>query len=368
MMRAIFGATGDYDRLDRYLHEAEALAGSIGDVLRLAQVNVAKALTLNFRGDLDASIHCGVRARDLAGNIGNHSVSLAATVYIGQARMWRGDFQQAVDLLDSNTWTKGALRHERIITTGTTSVLWLGMLGASAAYLGDFARAAPICQQACEIADEGRRPYDVALAYWYAGFVASHQGDVSKASIDLEHAWGVCNTNQVYSLLPILGTTLGYTYALSGRLADGIKHLERAVGLSCKANFAYAEAWSTTYLGFAKAIAGQYAHVLKDASRALELARKHNFRAVEAAALRLLGDYHLRNATRDAKAAEAQYSLGSDIASECGMRPELAHCLRGLAEARLTLGKSCEAQIVLERSRKLCNEMGLKEVAGLGSR
>lgn len=362
MMRAIFGATGDYDRLDRYLLEAEALAESIGDSLRLAQVNVAKALTSNFRGDLDASIQCGVRARDLAGNIGNHTVSLAATVYIGQARMWRGDFKQAVDLLDGNSWTKGALRHERIITTGTTSVLWLGMLGASAAYLGDFARAALICKEACGIADEGRRPYDVALAYWYAGFVASHQGDVCKALIALEHAWGVCNSNQVYSLVPILGTTLGYTYALSSRKADGIKHLEQAVGFSCKANFAYAEAWSTTYRGFANAVAGQYAHTFKDANRALELARNHKFRAVEAAALRLLGEYYLHGATRDAIVAEVQYALGSEIASELGLRPELAHCLRGLAEARFTLGRSGEAQIALERSRKLCNEMGLREV------
>ena len=368
MMRAIFGATGDYDQLDRYLLEAEGLAESIGDLLRLAQVNVAKALTLNFRGDLDASIQCGVRARNIAGNIGNHSVTLAATVYIGQAHMWRGDFRQAVDLLESNLgWAKGALRHERIITTGTTSVLWLGMLGASAAYLGDFAKAARICKEACEIADEGRRPYDVALAYWYAGFVVSHQGDVSKALIALEHAWGVCNANQVYSLLPILGTTLGYTYALSGRQAEGIKHLERALEFSRKANFVYAEAWSTAYLGLTNAFAGQYAHVLKQANRALELARKHKFRAVEAAGLRLLGDYYLRSSTRDAQAAEAKYGLGSDIALEFGMRPELAHCLSGLAEARFTLGQSREAQVVLERSRKLCNEMGLREVTRLAS-
>ena len=253
----------------------------------------------------------------MAGNIGNHSVSLAATVYIGQARMWRGDFQQAVDLLDSNTWTKGALRHERIITTGTTSVLWLGMLGASAAYLGDFARAAPICQQACEIADEGRRPYDVALAYWYAGFVASHQGDVSKASIDLEHAWGVCNTNQVYSLLPnVLEQRWDTRTRCPVVWPMGSSIWSEQFDSHARQTLLMRTHQRSTYLGFAKAIAGQYAHVLKDASRALELARKHNFRAVEAAALRLLGDYHLRNATRDAKAAEAQYSLGSDIASE----------------------------------------------------
>jgi len=361
MMRAIFGATGEYDRLERYLREAEALAESIDDQLRLAQINVAKALTLNFRGDLEASIRCGVRARDIAENIGNPNVSLAASVYIAQARMWRGEFRQAIDLLANNlSWTKGSLRHERIVTTGTTSVLWLGMLGASEAYLGDFVQAAAICREACEIADEGQRPYDVALAYWYAGFVASHQGDIPKALLALEHGWEVCNANQVYSLLPILGTTLGYSYALSGRQADGIRHLERAVGFSRKANFHYAEAWSTVYLGFANALAGRHENIPTHANRALALARMHKFRAVEASSLRLLGEYYLRRSTGDFQAADLNYALGGEIASEFGLRPELAHCLSGLAETRIRMGHDAES--ALERSHKLCNEMGLIEL------
>lgn len=46
-----------------------------------------------------------------------------------------------------------------------SSVLWLGMLGASQARLGNFAAAIETARKACEIADEVRRPADIAIAY-----------------------------------------------------------------------------------------------------------------------------------------------------------------------------------------------------------
>ena len=92
------------------------------------------------------------------------------------------------------------------------------------------------------------------MAYWWAGFIRSHKGDVPQALQYLEHGFGVCRSSQINYLVPILSTSLGYTYALAGRAAEGIALLTKALGFCRASKFTYGEAWSSAYLGFANLI------------------------------------------------------------------------------------------------------------------
>src|SRR5205823_5688019 len=114
-----------------------------------------------------------------------------------------------------------------------------------------------------------------ALAYWWAGFVSGHKGDVHAALRYLEHGFNVCRNSQINYLLPILSTSLGYTYALAGRAEQGIPLLERALAFNRGAKFTYGEAWSSVYLGFANLLDNRYLGMLDNARSILELARKH---------------------------------------------------------------------------------------------
>lgn len=345
-LRAILGATTEYPTLERCLREAEAMAHSIEDRPRLAAINVAQTFVHNWQGDLDAGVECGERGLRIAREIKNNLLELSASSFLGQAYMWRGDFRQSLALLRENqSWTSGPLRQERIGTTGTSSVLWLGMLAASHAYLGNFRQASAAAQQACAIADEVRRPYDMALAYWYAGFVLSHQGDAAGALTSLEHGYQICRSAQISFLVPVLSTSLGHTYSLIGRASDGVELLARAVGFSQSAKFPYGVAWSTVYLGFAKLLAGRADGVTAEAEGALDLATRHHYRAVEASARRLMAEACHRSKQLDA--AETSYLEALKIASELGLRPEMAHCQRGLAQTYFQMGRSTEGDQLL---------------------
>jgi class 3 adenylate cyclase/tetratricopeptide (TPR) repeat protein len=351
-LRAIFGATADYPALEDCLREAEALAVSIEDRPRLAAISVAQTLVHNWRGDLDASIECGERALGIAREIKSNRLELPASFYLGQAYMWRGDFQRSLALLQNNrAWTAGPLRQERIGTTGTSSVLWMGMLAASHAYLGNFRDGTVAAEEACEIADEVRRPYDVALAYWYAGFVLSHQGNVSSALVSLEHGYQVCRSAQISFLIPVLSTSLGYAYALSGRADEGIALLSKALEFSQSVKFHYGVAWSTTYLGFAKLHAGHTEGVLEHGRHALDLASNHHYRAVEVTARRLMAEAYQRDG--ELGPAEAFYRQSFELASQLGLRPEQAHCQNGLAQIYVRSGRSGEG----DRHAKLATEL-----------
>ena len=359
-LRPIFGATANYNRLEDCLAEAESLATSIDDRPRLAAINVARSFVHNWRGELDASIECGLRARNIAREIGDRAMDVGASFYLGQAYMWRGDFQQSVVVLEDNlAWVDGPLRYQRIGTTGTGSVLWLGMLGASHGRLGNFEVAIDAARKACLIADEVQRPYDIALAYWWAGFIWSHKGDVPMALQRLEHGFEVCRASQINYLVPILSTSLGYTYVLAGRPTEGITLLTKALGSSRANRFTYGEAWSSVYLGFAKLLDNDYEGMLDHARSVLELARKHKYRAIEVDALRLLGDVYRNGAAPSLEEAERHYLQACEMCLELGLRPEYARCQIGLGQTLMQSGRLAEAERLFDSASQLCRSMGL---------
>ena len=359
-LRPVCGATADYDRLEYCVAEAESLAESIDDRPRLAAVNDAWSFVHNWRGELDASIDRCLRARSIAREVGNGALELGASFRLGQAYMWRGDFQQSVALLEDNlAWIDGPLRHLRLGSTGTGSVLWLGMLGASRGRLGNFPAAMDAAQKACLIADEIQRPYDIALAYWWAGFIRSHKGDVPAALRYLEHGFEVCRSSQVNFLVPVLSTSLGYAYALAGRTAEGIALLTKALGFYRASKFTYGEAWSSAYLGFAKLLNNDYEGMLDHARSVLELARKHKYRAIEVDALRLLGDVYRKGPAPAQDEAERHYIQAREMCLELGLRPELARCEIGLGQTLVQSGRQADAERLFDSASQLCRTMGL---------
>jgi tetratricopeptide (TPR) repeat protein len=359
-LRPIFAATAEYDRLEHCLAEAETLATSIDDRPRLAAINVARSFVHNWRGELDASIQCGLRARGIAREIGDRAVDIGASFYLGQAYMWRGDFRQSLAVLEDNlSWIDGPMRYQRVGTTGTGSVLWLGMLGASHGRLGNFEVAIDATRTACRIADEVKRPADIALAYWWAGFIWSHRGNVPQALQALEHGFEVCRSSQINYLVPILSTSLGYTYALAGRIAEGISMLANSVEISRASNFTYGQAWSSVYLGFAKLLDNNYEGMLDHAKGVLELARAYKYRAIEVDALRLLADIYRSAPGPDQTAAERHYREACEMSLELGLQPEYARCQIGLAQTLMLSGREAEAESLFEQASLLCRSMGL---------
>jgi class 3 adenylate cyclase/tetratricopeptide (TPR) repeat protein len=362
-LRPVFVAIADFDRLERYLADAETMAGSIQDQQRLAAIDVARAFVHNARGELDATIERGARARNIARTIGNIGLEVGATFYLGQAYMWRGDFRQAVAVLEDNmAWIDGPLRHQRVGTTGTSSVLWLGMLGASQGRLGNFAAAIDTARKACLIADEVRRPADIAIAYWWAGFVLEHKGDIPAALQYLEHGFNVCRTGQINYLLPIISTSLGHAYALAGRAKQGIPLLEKALAFNRGAKFTYGEAWSSVYLGFANLLDNRYGGMLDEARNILELARKHRYRAIEVDALLLLGDVYRNPSAPAREEAERCYLQACDLSSELGLRPEYARCQMALGQLLMESGRQAEAERLIDSAVQLCRSIGMVEI------
>jgi len=134
-------------------------------------------------------------------------------------------------------------------------------------------------------------------------------------------------------MAPLVAGDLGHAYILAGRIADGLRLLERAVEQS-------ASVPRLVYLAEGFLRAGRADDATHTADRALERARHYQERGNEAWALRLLGE--IAAVPPDVEQAEAYYRQALALAEELGMRPLVAHCHLGLGTLYQRVGRSDE--------------------------
>jgi tetratricopeptide (TPR) repeat protein len=175
----------------------------------------------------------------------------------------------------------------------------------------------------------------------------------------LEHGFEVCRASQINYLVPILSTSLGYTYVLAGRPAEGITLLTKALGFCRASKFTYGEAWSSVYLGFANLLDNNFEGMLDHAQRVLELARAHKYRAIEVDALRLLAEVYRSGAAPSVEQAERHYLQACELCLELGLRPEYVRCQIGLGQTLMQSGRQAEAERLFDSASQLCRSMGL---------
>jgi tetratricopeptide (TPR) repeat protein len=117
--------------------------------------------------------------------------------------------------------------------------------------------------------------------------------------------------------------SLGYAYALAGRVAEALPLLERVLEEAERAGCLAEQALSVTWLSEAYLLAGHREEVRASTTRAL--ARTQQERGHEAWALRLLGEMAAQCQPLGVEPAAAPYREALALADALGMRPLQAH-------------------------------------------
>jgi tetratricopeptide (TPR) repeat protein len=149
--------------------------------------------------------------------------------------------------------------------------------------------------------------------------------------------------------------SLGYAYALSGRIAEGIPLLEHALSATETMGLGTYQPLVLMYLGEAHVLAGQLENALELAGRALTLTRERGQRSSEAWALRLLGEVSARRSPPEH--ADGHYRGALALAEELGMRPLVAHCHLGLGKLYRRTGNLKQAHEHLTSATTMYREM-----------
>jgi tetratricopeptide (TPR) repeat protein len=239
------------------------------------------------------------------------------------------------------------------------------------AELGEFAEAMAHAEEAGRIAREIDHPRSLLLAYRSLGLVFLRLGDLMQAIPPLERAVELCRVIPAPVHFDITAAHLGYAYALSGRVPEGVALMKEALA-DPAATGTSNHALLLAYLGEAHLLAGRRDDALAVARRALDLAHGQKERGNEAWVLRLLGEIAAQADPPDPESAQAHYSQALARAEELGMRPLVAHCHLGLGKLYRRTGKPDQAYDHLTTARTMYREVGMtfwpeKTEAALGS-
>jgi tetratricopeptide (TPR) repeat protein len=169
----------------------------------------------------------------------------------------------------------------------------------------------------------------------------------------------LCRVTPVPLLFDITAGHLGYAYALSGRLPEGVALLEEALA-DPAATGTSNHPLILAYLGEAHLRAGRRDDALAVAQRGLELAQRQKERGNEAWVLRLLGEIAAHADPANVESAETHYSQALARADELGMRPLAAHCHLGLGKLYRRTSDRVKAQKHLTTAATMYREMDMR--------
>ena len=343
-----------------HARQAETLAESLGDERQLARAIMGLAAGAWTWGDLDRALELGERAQIIANRLNDVALQTLANYIRGLSGQTTGNYRQSAEALRRvSEALQGDRRYEILLTgAGLGSVNSRTRLVWCLAELGEFADALVHSEEALQIASEVDHSSSLVLAYRSLGFVFLRRGAILQAIQALERAVELCKVAEARVLFDITAGHLGYAYALSGRLPEGVILIEEALA-DPEVTGTTHRALLLAYLGEAYLLAGRRDDSETVAQRALDLAHQQKERGNEAWVLRLLGDIAAHGDPPDLESAEGHYTQALVQANDLGMRPLAAHCHFLLGKLFCGTSEDAKAQGHLTTAVSLYREMDM---------
>ncbi len=357
-IRPALGASGDYGIILQLLDEAEALARSTADTDNLSTVLADKIHVLYQRGNIEMAISTGQSAIATL-TAADERIMAQINSNLAQAYFFRGDLARAlasvepfVDKLNTD-W-----RHDRIGSTATSSVLWLSNRAGMLAECGRFPSAVSLAQQVLDIASETQRPFDMALAEGWYGFILSRQGKTSDAINHLRLAYSITTQHQLKFMQIWNGYWLGLALLNTTEIEEVIQLQTEALKSCQQLGLVSVGILARVALANALNLANQREKAFAEAQKSLNLIQKTNMNWAKPAALRCraISTLHQKSDTQnDRPLSDLQEAI--DICVQQGTYPELANCYQAQGEHYCSLGRVSEGENAMQKAAELRLEM-----------
>jgi tetratricopeptide (TPR) repeat protein len=214
------------------------------------------------------------------------------------------------------------------------------------ANMGAFAEGMVVAEESVQMAEAIAQPYSIAIALHCVGFLCRCQGELSHAIPVLQRGLALCQEVHIARWVPLIASTLGVAYALSGRTTEALPLLTQTIE-HMPTGRQGAEILTLAELSEALLLVGRVEDASALADQLHELSRTHPGRGYQAQACRLLGDIAMHRDPPDLDQAEARYHEAITLAEAPGMRPLQAHCHRGLGTLYAQRGQREQAHTEL---------------------
>ncbi len=357
-LRTALFPLGEFERILGCLREAEDLARTLDDQQRLGQLSVYLCHNFQMTGHPTEGRAFGEYAQAIAESLGDVLLQVTGNLYFGLACVGTGEYRRAADLLLHVLQLLEAVPIQELFgQPGFPAVSVRGFLGWVLAELGKFEDGIIHGREGIRIAEVLDHPYSLANVCWHLACLHIIRGEFNHAVALLERALALSREWNLTFFSALSTGSLGYAYALSGRVAEGIPLLEHALSAIETMRLVVHQPLFLAYLGEAYVLADRLGDALAFAGRALTLAHERGQRGWEVRPLWLLGEVTAR---RDPpEKAEAHYRDALALAEELGMRPLVAHCHLGFSKLYRRTGKRQEAEEHLATATTMYRDMDM---------
>ena len=334
----------ELDRVIEHLRAAEILAQSLGDKRRLARTYGYLVHFFTLIGDREQAAAASLKGLNLARSLADSTIQIELNYYLGRARYYAGDYDEAIDLQRRNIETLvGEKIHDRFDMECPPSILCRVFLVMCLAEIGELSLAIKYGAEAVQIANEMEHSFGAVYADAALGIAHIRKGELAAAIAVLERGLERCRTADIPVQFPLVASPLGLAYARTGRIVEGISLLEQAVEQTASRRIS-GQAFRVAWLSEAYLRADRVREASDQAELALELARKYQEKGREAWILRLLGLIHDRQNPADTATVESDFRQALERAIQLKMRPLEALCRFNLGELYGRLGDKDKAR------------------------
>jgi class 3 adenylate cyclase/DNA-binding winged helix-turn-helix (wHTH) protein/tetratricopeptide (TPR) repeat protein len=350
----------DFERTLIYLREAEALAVTLDDPHRLAEVLLFLSRHFSFMGAHDQAITAAQRVLTLVSVSGDIALRARANQRLGMIALCQGNYHRAIDCLGQTVaFLDGAQRHERFGTSTVFAASSCAWLAWGHAELGTFPEGRALGDEGLQIAEAVNHPASLLVALWGSGLLALRKGNLPRALVLLERAMSICQDTDLPTFFSRIAAALGSAYALAGRVADAVALLPHTVEQAMTTEPVEFQALYSLTSGETQLLSDHLEAAHAFAEGALALACRYQERGHQAYALRLLGDIAARCEPPESDQAETHYRHALALAGELGMRPLQAHCHHSLGTLYNQTGRAALARGALSTAIAMYRAMDM---------
>jgi tetratricopeptide (TPR) repeat protein len=362
--RLAFSATSQLTLWIEYAKEAEQMASAIGDERRELTAIINRAQALNFAGPPSQSIEIVEPALKRAMDAHLDDLQVIACYTLGQAQYARGHYRKTIDLLSQQL---SGLRGEHVLvrfgTAGTTSVLFLTMIGLASSAMGELSESSSILEEAFSIAQKTGRPYDLVACGYGRGVLYSYSGCTKNAIDELRVASDVCREHSINLFIPLIVAQLGAALVDAGSYEQAVELLEKGIQEAQGLGHRVATVAAMHALAAAYKALGRVGPSIELGQRALEIAKQYEFIGVQIRLLRLLGMLETTHGDGDVNRAEELVASSIELAKTLGSLPNVASGKLAMAEIRLKSGEQERALQLMDSAIADYEHMGCNLLA-----
>ncbi len=327
-------STSQLEGLQEVGEKAEALARALNDGPRLARVQVRQAQALSimwlFPGTFESAIErareafhradpADLRTRGYAQFIAGVSCRDLARFGDAIAEFGRGI---ALFPLPSHAGEEAGL----VFPIYVSLCIWRSEVHGA---LGEFDAALASAAEGLRVAGEIRHPSSLTLSNAFLGYCQLLKGDIDAAIPVLERGLAIAQEHELPHGVTANLLYLAYALILSNRHESGLEALGRAV----QHEITFMPQWTRygTVTASAYLAVGRIVEATGEVDKGLAMVIERQARGYLGPLLRLQAEILMRQEPLPADAAEERLREALALATELGMRPEIARCRLGLA-------------------------------------